>query len=180
MPSGKSTSLTLEPDSVVDDLQRVSHCIVLAHLHLFFVCGEQETEACQLGSQALVWGFSWTLAVRSFPFFSYQVQLGSQSLSLSWAGNSAGVPLCCIPQDGKPISSKGTLHDHPSLLLTGDFSRLVGIISGQYGLLLPLSQDNLVDREHRQNIPLMPAPSSPELYSISPGLHPQSPEDPDK
>lgn len=70
---GKSASLTLEPDGVVDDLQRVSHCVVLAHLHLFFVCGERETEACHLGSQARVWGLSWTLAVHSFPFFSHCV-----------------------------------------------------------------------------------------------------------
>lgn len=89
-------------------------------------------------------------------------------------------PQCRIPQDGKPISTKGTLPDRPSFLLNGDFPCLVGFISGQQGLLLPLSQDNLGDRGHRQTIPLMPAPRSPELYSISPGLHPQSPEDPDK
>lgn len=40
-------------------------------------------------------------------------------------------PLCCIPQDGKPISAKGTLPDHPSLLRNGDFPRLVGFVSGQ-------------------------------------------------
>lgn len=41
----KPICLTLEPDSVVDDLQCVGHSIVLAHLHLPAVCGEQETVA---------------------------------------------------------------------------------------------------------------------------------------
>lgn len=39
--SKKATCLTLEPNGVVDDLQRVSHSVVFSHLHLPAVCGEQ-------------------------------------------------------------------------------------------------------------------------------------------
>lgn len=55
-------SLTLEPYGVIDDLQCVSYCVVLADLHLSAVCGEQETVAGQTG---LGLGLSRALALLS-------------------------------------------------------------------------------------------------------------------
>lgn len=65
MPVRKPTSLTLEPYGVVDDLQRVSYRVVLAHLHLSAVCGEQEIVAGQLGLPGSGLGLSQALALLS-------------------------------------------------------------------------------------------------------------------
>lgn len=159
------TSLTLEPYGVVDDLQSVSHRVVLADLHLSAVCGEQEAVASQLGLPGLGLGFSRALALLSgisLPLTPTPARITKPVAGLGWNLSRVVHPLLSTPKMGAPFSPR-KLHliTPPSCSVGGtlpsDFHLLGWLDLRAAWTISPSSQDNAGAH------PLGAGPQLPEL-----------------